>query len=83
MTACLDPGSAAEVRRAVGESLRVRRGLPPAGPDFEDPHELAKFAATARMSLDQFREEFEYLISMEPPQLQLETAEEQLIPEHS
>ncbi|HYU15690.1 MAG TPA: diphosphate--fructose-6-phosphate 1-phosphotransferase [Candidatus Acidoferrum sp.] len=43
--------------------LRLRRD------DFEDPHELAKFAATAGMSLQRFREELEYLIAFEPPAL--------------
>ena len=36
--------------------IRLRRD------DFEDPHELAKFAATAGMSLQEFRSEFEYLV---------------------
>jgi hypothetical protein len=43
--------------------IRLRRD------DFEDPHELAKFAATAAMSLEAFRNEFEYLIQLEPPPL--------------
>lgn len=43
--------------------LRLRRD------DFEDPHELAKFAAVAGVSLAQFRAEFEYLIQEEPPAL--------------
>jgi 6-phosphofructokinase len=43
--------------------LRLRRD------DFEDPHELAKFAATAGLSLQAFRREFEYLIDLEPPPL--------------
>ena len=30
--------------------------------DFEDPHELAKYAATAGISLEEFREQFYYLI---------------------
>ncbi len=30
--------------------------------DFEDPHELAKFAATCGLTLDQFRSQFYYLI---------------------
>jgi 6-phosphofructokinase 1 len=30
--------------------------------DFEDPHELAKFAATAGVSVETFRDEFGYLI---------------------
>jgi 6-phosphofructokinase 1 len=43
--------------------IRLRRD------DFEDPHELAKFAATVHMSLDQFRDRFAYLIEDEPPAL--------------
>src|SRR5207249_9778012 len=43
--------------------IRLRRD------DFEDPHELAKFAATVGLSLDEFRREFEYLIELEPPPL--------------
>jgi 6-phosphofructokinase 1 len=39
--------------------------------DFEDPHELAKFAATAGLTLDQFKKEFEYLVEHEPAPLQL------------
>ena len=30
--------------------------------DFDDPHELAKYAATAGISLEAFREQFEYLL---------------------
>ena len=30
--------------------------------DFEDPHELAKYAATCRISLEEFRKQFYYLI---------------------
>jgi 6-phosphofructokinase 1 len=43
--------------------IRLRRD------DFEDPHELAKFAATAGLSLPEFREQFEYLVEGEPPPL--------------
>ncbi len=46
--------------------LRLRRD------DFEDPHELAKFAATCGLSLQDFRTEFEYLIADEPPALHIE-----------
>ncbi len=46
--------------------LRLRRD------DFDDPHELAKFAATLGLSLDEFRGEFGYLIEDEPPPLHLE-----------
>ncbi len=37
--------------------------------DFEDAHELAKFAATVGIGLDAFREQFAYLIEDEPPKL--------------
>jgi 6-phosphofructokinase 1 len=43
--------------------IRLRRD------DFEDPHQLAKFAATVGMSLEEFRARFEYLIRDEPPPL--------------
>ena len=46
--------------------LRLRRD------DFEDPHELAKFAATAGISLEDFRREFAYLVQHEPPPLELD-----------
>jgi 6-phosphofructokinase len=46
--------------------IRLRRD------DFDDPHELAKFAATCGMSLQEFRGEFEALIRDEPPPLVLE-----------
>jgi ATP-dependent phosphofructokinase / diphosphate-dependent phosphofructokinase len=46
--------------------IRLRRD------DFDDPHELAKFAATVHMSLDDFRQRFEYLIGYEPPPLQID-----------
>jgi 6-phosphofructokinase len=47
--------------------IRLRRD------DFDDPHELAKFAATVRMSLEQFREQFEYLVGYEPPPLMIDS----------
>jgi 6-phosphofructokinase 1 len=43
--------------------IRLRRD------DFEDPHELAKLAATAGLSLDEFRRQFEYVTDDEPPAL--------------
>jgi ATP-dependent phosphofructokinase / diphosphate-dependent phosphofructokinase len=49
--------------------IRLRRD------DFEDPHELAKFAATIGMSLEDFRREFEYLIELEPPRLVIDPTE--------
>jgi hypothetical protein len=45
--------------------LRLRRD------DFDDPRELAKFAATAGLSLERFREEFEPLVQLEPPPLDI------------
>jgi 6-phosphofructokinase 1 len=30
--------------------------------DFDDPHELAKLAATAGISIDEFKDQFYYLI---------------------
>lgn len=43
--------------------IRLRRD------DFEDPHELAKFAATVGMPLGDFRRQFGYLVDYEPPPL--------------
>jgi 6-phosphofructokinase 1 len=43
--------------------IRLRRD------DFDDPHELAKFAATCGISLEEFRRQFEGLITSEPPPL--------------
>jgi 6-phosphofructokinase len=43
--------------------IRLRRD------DFEQPEELAKFAATASISVAEFRRQFEYLIETEPPPL--------------
>jgi 6-phosphofructokinase 1 len=45
--------------------LRLRRD------DFDDPHELAKFAAVCKLTLTEFREQFESLIADEPPALRL------------
>ena len=43
--------------------IRLRRD------DFDDPTELAKLAATAKLSEEEFRREFEYLVKQEPPPL--------------
>jgi 6-phosphofructokinase 1 len=45
--------------------IRLRRD------DFDDPHELARFAATCGISVEAFRERFSYLVDNEPPSLQL------------
>jgi 6-phosphofructokinase 1 len=34
--------------------------------DFEDPHELARFASTAGLTLEKFQDEFGYLVEHEP-----------------
>jgi hypothetical protein len=46
--------------------IRLRRD------DFQDPHELAKFAATCGITLQEFRDEFESLVQDEPPPLDLD-----------
>jgi len=48
--------------------IRLRRD------DFANPHEIARFAAVAHLSLDQFREQFEFLVEDEPPPLELTLA---------
>jgi ATP-dependent phosphofructokinase / diphosphate-dependent phosphofructokinase len=53
--------------------IRLRRD------DFEDPHELAKFAATAGVPLQEFRQEFEYLIEAEPPRLVIDASTHTLV----
>jgi len=35
--------------------------------DFDDMHQIAKLAATAGISLDEFKRTFKYLIEKEPP----------------
>ena len=50
--------------------LRLRRD------DFEDPHELAKIAATVGMPLQEFRDQFEYLVAYEPPPLTIDATGE-------
>jgi 6-phosphofructokinase 1 len=39
--------------------------------DFEDMHQIAKLAATAGISLDEFKRTFRYLIAKEPPPIRL------------
>ena len=53
--------------------IRLRRD------DFEDPHELAKMAATAGMSLDDFRRQFEHLIANEPPPFGVDAHGERIV----
>jgi 6-phosphofructokinase len=45
--------------------IRLRRD------DFENPHEIARFAAVAHLSLEQFRAQFEALVQDEPPPLDI------------
>jgi 6-phosphofructokinase len=46
--------------------IRLRRD------DFTDPHEIAKLAATAGISADEFRHQFKYLLDFEPPPFMLD-----------
>jgi len=46
--------------------IRLRRD------DFSDPHQLAKLAAAARCTEEEFRREFEHVVDNEPPALVLE-----------
>jgi 6-phosphofructokinase 1 len=57
--------------------IRLRRD------DFEDPHELARFAATASLSLAEFREQFSYLVESEPPPLVFDLPQANAAPEHA
>ena len=45
--------------------IRLRRD------DFENPHEIARFAAVAHLSLEQFCAQFEALVQDEPPPLDI------------
>jgi 6-phosphofructokinase 1 len=45
--------------------IRLRRD------DFEDPHELAKYAAVCGITLQEFRQQFEGVIANEPPPLRM------------
>ena len=51
--------------------------------DFEDPIELAKLAATAGTSTDEYRRQFEYLIANEPPPLLFDAQGETLEAHHT
>jgi 6-phosphofructokinase 1 len=46
--------------------LRLRRD------DFEDAAEIARYAAVARLSVEEFRNRFEYLVRDEAPPLSFE-----------
>ena len=48
--------------------------------DFDDAHELAKLATTARLSEEEFRGRFEHLVANEPPPLVLEPATNYRLP---
>jgi 6-phosphofructokinase 1 len=46
--------------------IRLRRD------DIDDPHEVAKLATTSRLSEEEFRKQFEYLVAAEPPPLEMD-----------
>jgi 6-phosphofructokinase 1 len=53
--------------------IRLRRD------DFDDPHELARFAAIAGVTLDEFRSEFAALIQDEPGRLMVDPDQHTLV----
>ena len=55
-------------RYAIGRSYMIRLKRE----DFSDAHETAKLAAICNVSLDEFKQEFEYLMAQEPPRLKLD-----------
>ncbi len=55
-------------RYAIARSYMIRLKRE----DFDDAHELAKFAATCGVSLEEFRAEFGYLVADEPPRLRVD-----------
>jgi len=66
----LDPETGrAQVRTVdvTGESYQIARSymLRLSREDFDDPHELAKFAATASTSVEEFRDGFAYLLDQD------------------
>ena len=56
----------ARYRIARRYMIRLRRD------DFENEHEIARFAATCGCSPDEFRRDFQYLVADEPPPLALD-----------
>ena len=52
--------------------IRLRRD------DIDDPHEVAKLATTARLSEEDFRSQFEYLVAAEPPPLAMDQKGERM-----
>ncbi len=52
--------------------IRLRRD------DIDDPHEVAKLATTARLSEEEFRRQFEYLVAVEPPPLAMDQKGERI-----
>ena len=47
--------------------------------DFEDPQELARLATTAKLTPEDFRKQFEYLVAEEPPPLFIDQKGERAI----
>jgi 6-phosphofructokinase len=52
--------------------IRLRRD------DIDDPHEVAKLATTAKLSEEEFRRQFEYLVAAEPPPLEMDPQGERI-----
>jgi 6-phosphofructokinase 1 len=52
--------------------IRLRRD------DLDDPQEVARLSATAKLSEEEFRRQFEYLVAHEPPPLAVDEHGERL-----
>jgi len=64
------PVDVTTMRYRVGRQYMIRLRKE----DFEDPSELARIAAVAKLSLQEFRDRFEYLVQNEPSSLGLPAA---------
>jgi 6-phosphofructokinase len=59
----------ATMKYAIGHRYMIRLRKE----DFDDPSELARIAAVTKLSLQQFRDRYEYLVANEPPAVDLMT----------
>jgi 6-phosphofructokinase 1 len=59
----------ATMKYAIGRRYMIRLRKD----DFDDPSELARIAAVTKLSLQEFRDRFEYLVESEPPAVDLMT----------
>lgn len=66
-------------RYAIARSYMIRLKRE----DFHDAHDTAKLAATCGVSLERFRNEFEYVTENEPPRLKLAPGKQSFIADES